>query len=181
MKDINEQLKTNELIAKKFSKIASTLAVYHYPRGLFTSLILRLQREFEIPYVWLTIIKEPETARLIDHLQCSEVLADRLNLMARDSFYELIQKDTKPVIANTNLRPYYRLLPPKIKYFIKSICVAPITCHGQVVGSINYGDSSPLRYQPGMDARLLTGLMQRVSNQLSRTVNVVIDDQRAGG
>jgi uncharacterized protein YigA (DUF484 family) len=65
------------------------------------------------------------------------------------------------------MKPFYKLLPRNKKYFIKSLAIAPITLKGEIIGSINHGDSSNLRYQPGMDTSLLEKLAANVSARLA--------------
>lgn len=170
MKDINELHKINQLIARRFSRIEANLAGYSNPLELLAGVVVDLKEEFQIPYVWLTLVDGPETARLKKQIQRSEFLAGRLNCIGRPAFLGLVPDGVNPVIANAGLKPYYILLPTRIRYFIRSICVAPITCRGMIIGSFNHGDSSPLRYQPGMDHRLLARLMGKVSERLTELV-----------
>jgi uncharacterized protein YigA (DUF484 family) len=65
------------------------------------------------------------------------------------------------------MKPFYKLLPRNKKYFIKSLAIAPITLNSEIVGSINHGDFSNLRYQPGMDTNLLEKLASNISARLS--------------
>jgi len=65
--------------------------------------------------------------------------------------FNLVAESTMPRLINDNLKPFYKLLPRNKKYFIKSLAIAPITLNSEIIGSINYGDFSSLRYQPGMD------------------------------
>jgi uncharacterized protein YigA (DUF484 family) len=71
------------------------------------------------------------------------------------------------VIASGDLRPFFRLMPPNVKYFIRSLAVAPLALHGRLIGSLNHGDASPERYRPGMDTALLDHLAATVSRRLS--------------
>jgi len=47
------------------------------------------------------------------------------------------------------------------------VAIAPVTLHTFPIGSLNHGDSSPLRYQPGMDTSLLAHMAAEVSALLS--------------
>ena len=80
---------------------------------------------------------------------------------------EIVANNTKPVLENDNLKPYYKLLPKESKYFIKSIAVAPITLDSEIIGSLNQADFSAIRFQPGMDTSLLEQLAIKVSLCLS--------------
>jgi uncharacterized protein YigA (DUF484 family) len=79
----------------------------------------------------------------------------------------IIGESAKPVLVNNDLKPFYKLLPRKKKFFIKSIAIAPIIVNNEIIGSINLGDFSNLRYQPGMDTGLLEQLVGNVSSCLA--------------
>ena len=79
----------------------------------------------------------------------------------------VIGESTKPILVNNDLKPFYKLLPRKKKFFIKSVAIAPIIVNSEIIGSINLGDHSNLRYQPGMDTGLLEKLVSNVSDCLS--------------
>jgi uncharacterized protein YigA (DUF484 family) len=76
----------------------------------------------------------------------------------------------KPVLANQDLQPYYRLLPHSRKYFIRSIAVAPFALDGQIIGSWNNGDADANRYEPDMKTDLIESLAGKLSAQLTRLV-----------
>ena len=59
-------------------------------------------------------------------------------------------------------------MPPNVKYFLRSLAIAPFSLHGRLIGSLNHGDASPDRYRPGMETALLDHLARTVSEQLSR-------------
>jgi hypothetical protein len=100
-------------------------------------------------------------------LKSSHILKDRVNIIDRTVFIGLVSESTMPKLINDNLKPFYKLLPRNKKYFIKSLAIAPLTLNSAIIGSINYGDFSSLRYQPGMDTTLLERLACNVSARLS--------------
>ena len=160
-------LKNNEEIDRKFRKIEETLPSFLNAKDLFEKLLLQLQEEFRIPFVWISIINDHDMASLIHALESSQILKERINIVEREAFLNLIANSTKPTLANNYLKAYYKLLPRRKKYFIKSLAIAPITLNNVIIGSINYGDSSHLRYQPGLDTSLLERLVSNVSSRLS--------------
>ena len=167
MKDHVEILEKNEEIAQKFRKIEDDLASFLNVKDLFEKLIIRIQEEFGIPFVWISLINERDLTSLLQVLKSSQILKDRINIIDRTVFLNLIANSTKPMLANNHLKPFYKLLPRNKKYFIKSLAVAPITLNNEIIGSINHGDSSDLRYQPGMDTSLLEKLVSNISARLS--------------
>ena len=97
----------------------------------------------------------------------STYLTERLNLIERNTFTEIVGPSITSVLVNKNITPFFRLLPGSKKYFIKSFAICPLTVDRMVIGSINCGDPSSSRYQDDMDTTMLDGLMQKVSTRLS--------------
>jgi uncharacterized protein YigA (DUF484 family) len=104
---------------------------------------------------------------LIQLIRASYIIKERLNIIDRVTFLSIIADSTKPVLANNDLKPFYKLLPRKKKFFIRSLAIAPIIVNSEIMGSINLGDYSNLRYQPGMETELLERLVSNVSLCLS--------------
>jgi uncharacterized protein YigA (DUF484 family) len=167
MDEVSETIKKNNELADKFSRIEAELPLFSKPTELFEKLLVRLQDEFSIPFVWLSFVDRPEDIGLLQSITASEILRDRLNLIAEAQFLELATQGAKPVLANKDLQPFYRLFPKNKKFFIKSIAIAPFMLDGRIIGSINYGDAANLRYEPGMDTSLLQHLTGTVSSCLT--------------
>jgi len=167
MNEKGDILKKNEEIDRKFRKIEENLPSFKNAKDLFEKLLFQIQEEFRIPFVWISIINERDLEGLIQVLKSSQILQERINIINRDVFLSLISNGTKPVLANNHLKPFYKLLPRHKKFFIKSVAISPITLNNVIIGSINYGDSSHLRYQPGLDTSLLARLVSNVSSRLS--------------
>ncbi len=166
-KTISEILKHNEEIARKFFEIEkSILAILNYT-DLFEFLLTEIRKKFRVPYVWISVIEKSEVSRFIQSLESSELLRERMNVIDKKNFMELVGSTTTPLLVNDNLKPYYQLLPKNRKYFIKSLAVAPITLDGEIIGSLNQADLSRVRFQPGIDTSLLERLAVKVSLCLS--------------
>jgi len=171
----------NKSIARKFASIEAGISSSKDPRELFEKLLMHTSEEFEIPYIWFSFINRPVGAQLIKQLESSEPLKDRLNRIEAAAFDSLIKTGLNPMLANKNLRPFYKLLPKSSRYFLKSLAVAPITFNGDAIGSLNFGDSNGRRYSPDMDTSLLCQLAEKFSlllggmlanfNQTSQTGN----------
>ena len=164
---IIERLHENEKTAKKFQIVETKILSILNFKDLFEVLLTEIRKEFNVPYVWISMIRDSEVQNLIESLGKSEILKEHMNIVGRKPFMELIGDFRSPVLINTNLKPYFKLLPRNKKFFIKSLAVAPITLDGQIIGSLNQADSSPSRFQPGIDTSLLEQLSLKVSLCLS--------------
>ena len=160
-------LKMNDELARKFGKIEADLISCREIGELFERLLSESGETFGIPFVWLSILSDPETETLLRILNDSELLRNRLNVIEPSSFLEVCPDGPSSVIASGDLRPFFRLMPPNVKYFIRSLAVAPLALHGRPIGSLNHGDASPERYEPGMGTTLLDHLAATVSSRLS--------------
>jgi uncharacterized protein YigA (DUF484 family) len=160
-------LKINEDIARKFRMLEASLREHRSVAELFEALFANIENEFGIPFVWLSLLRLPETAGLRKALDASTVVKDRVNVIGKERFLEIVPDVSSPLLVGGSLRPFFRLMPLHQKYCIRSLVVSPITVRGLLIGSINHGDSSPSRYEPGMDTTLLRHLAQRVSDRLS--------------
>jgi diguanylate cyclase (GGDEF)-like protein len=167
MEDLLETLRINEEIAQKFFEIeVSILSILNF-RDLLERLLTEIREKFGVPYVWISMIDKSEVSDLIQTLESSKILKERLNVIDRKAFLNLIENQAKPILISGDLTPYNRLLPQGQMYFIRSIAIAPITLDGEIIGSLNQADLSRLRYRPGMDTRLLERLAVKVSICLS--------------
>lgn len=168
MDEIRETQKRNEEIAAKFRRIEDRISPCGDAVELFETLINRIEAEFSIPFVWLSIVDRPELSDLVRLLQSSPILADRLNIIDEKVFLGLTGGSEKPVLANEGLKPFYGLMPRNNTYLIRSLAIAPLVVKGVVMGSVNHGDSSALRYEPSLDTVLLGQMAAKVSACLSR-------------
>lgn len=167
LKSIFERLKTNEEIARRFHTVETKILSILNFVDLFETLLTSIMKEFKVPYVWLSLIKNSELTSLLQSQESSDILKERLNLINRNTFIKLVGNNTKPILANKNLKPYFKIFPKTRKYLIKSIAVVPIFLDGEIVGSLNQADISPSRFQPGLDTSLLEHLAVKVSLCLS--------------
>ena len=164
---IIERLKENDAITRKFNAIETRILSILNFKDLFEVLLSEIQDKFSIPYVWISLIEQSELSDLIKTLEASEALRERINTTTRETFEALVGTDMAPKLVNADLKPYFRLLPPKRKFFIKSLAMIPLSLDGKVIGSLNQADFSQKRYQPGIDTSLLEILAVKVSLCLS--------------
>ena len=170
MEKIIETLGQNQEIARKFFEIeASVLCILNF-KDFLERLLTEIQDKRDIPYVWISLIDSSDVADMILKSASSEILKERTNLITREAFLAIIHKSTDPILVNNNLRPFQVLLPPQYKNRIRSLAIAPLTLDGEIIGSLNHGDNSALRYGPEMDTTLLKQLATIVSICLSNVM-----------
>jgi uncharacterized protein YigA (DUF484 family) len=160
----------NTKIADCFGKIETSLSEAKDIAGLFEILFAQIEKEFEVPFVWLTLIDTVNTAPVIAAIKSSDVLQDRLKVIKPELFRDILPDGLKPVLVNKDLQPYYKLLPSNRKYFVKSLALVPFKVNGEIAGSWNNGDACHNRYTPDMETTLLQNLAQSVSVRLTSLV-----------
>jgi uncharacterized protein YigA (DUF484 family) len=158
---------TNDEIARKFRGIEADLLVCREIGELFAKLLSGSEAAFGIPFVWLSLLARPETEALLALLE-KDGLRDRVSILSPASFREIVPDAGHTLLASGELKPFFRLLPAQIKYLIRSLAVAPLTCSGCLVGSLNHGDTSAERYRSGMDTALLDHLARMVSERITQ-------------
>jgi diguanylate cyclase (GGDEF)-like protein len=170
LESILERIRENEQIARKFFEIeVSILSILDF-KDLFERLLSEIREKFGIPCVWISLVDRSEISDLTQTLASSKDLKERLNVIDRKTFLGLIGNRTTPLLVNGDLQPYYPMLPKGQLNFIRSLAVSPISLHGEIIGSLNQADLSPLRYRPGMDTQLLEQLAVKVSICLSNVI-----------
>jgi diguanylate cyclase (GGDEF)-like protein len=170
LESVLQRVRENEEIARKFFEIeVSILSILDF-KGLFERLLSEIREKFGVPCVWISLIDNSEISDLIDTLAASKDLKERLNVIGRREFLDLIGNNTRPILLNGDLRPYYPMFPKGQLNFIRSLAISPITLHGEIIGSLNQADLSRLRYRPGMDTQLLEQLAVKVSICLSNVI-----------
>jgi len=161
--EILENITINEEIAKKLFEIEVSILSIGDFKDLFEKLLLLIEEKFGIPHVWISIIKENDISHLLDVLESSQLLKERLNIVERDVFFNLVKDKKTPMLLNAYLRPFYRLLPKNEKYFAKSLAIVPLILDEEVIGSLNLGDFSGFRFQPNMDTFFLSQISVKIS------------------
>ncbi len=157
----------NIKLADSFGRIKASLSEADDIAGLFENLFTGIEKEFDVPYVWLTLIDTKITASVITAVKSSDVLIDRLKVIKAEIFQEILPSGIKPVLVNKDLQTYYKLLPSTRKYFVKSLALVPFKLKEEIVGSWNNGDAYRDRYTPEMGTDLLQNLAQSLSVRLT--------------
>lgn len=157
----------NEDLAARFTKIEAELLSAPTIAGLFEALVEGIEREFGVPFVWLTFMDRPGVDLWIDAAGTSDILKTRFSVVSREVVEKILGGGLHPVLSNQNLQPFYKLMPPHRKYFVRSIAVVPFAQDGQMIGTWNNGDADAGRYAPEMDTALLASLAGRISLRLT--------------
>lgn len=171
----------NEEITARFSKIEAAVSSAETMAGLFEILFDGIEKEFEVPFVWLTLIDHEKAAPVIAAVQSSEILQNRLCVVPPELLENILPEGLKPILANKDLQPFYKLMPPSRKYFVRSLAVVPFVLDGQMIGTWNNGDADAGRYTADMDTALLSCLAEKISLQLTQLVagkNAVSDNNQ---
>jgi len=170
IKKILETLRINQDIARNFFEIETSILSVLSFKDLFERLLTEIKEKFKVPYVWISIIEKSDVFNLTQKLTSSETLKERLNFIDQKTFANLTGNKAKPVLINNDLKSFYKLMPQKHKYLIRSLAIAPLTVGSEVVGSLNQADHSEQRFQPDMDTSLLEQLAVKISICLSNVI-----------
>ena len=163
----------NTKIAASFEKIETSLSKAGDIAGLFEILFAQIEKEFEVPFVWLTLMDTVNNKPIIAAIKSSDVLQDRFKVVTPELFREILPDILKPVLVNKDLQPYYKLLPSNRKYFVKSLALVPFKVNDEIIGSWNNGDAYQNRYTPDMETSLLQNLARSVSVRLTELVSAI--------
>ena len=162
-----DRLSENEEIAQNFFLVEKKILSILNFRSLFEELLSEIKEKLNVPYVWLSIIEKSELSNLIQSLESSNILKKHLNLINRSAFAQLVGNTMKPILVNSNLKPYFKLFPRHTKYVINSLAITPISFDGEMIGSMNQADISKSRFHSGLDPSLLEHLAVKMSLCLS--------------
>jgi diguanylate cyclase (GGDEF)-like protein len=160
-------LRHNEIVAKRFHRIeTSILSILNF-KNFFERLLTIIGNTLEVPYVWISIIEESAIARQLKEMADSEIVMNRTCFVSRNTFFSITNHRVKPLLANRQLDRFRTILPDQPLWGIGSIAMAPISLDGIIVGSLNQADTTTSRFHPGMDTELLEGLALKISLCLS--------------
>ena len=162
----------NEDIARRFASIEAELKDVFDITALFETLFNEVERQFQIPFVWLSLIKNENTFPIIKAVESSDKLKTRLNLISKQVFDELIKNGVEPVLINKKLKPYYKFFPESKKYFLKSLAVVPLCLQNEIIGSWNNGDVFAERYSQDMDTDFLQKFAKVISERITELTKI---------
>jgi uncharacterized protein YigA (DUF484 family) len=170
--DKKEDIKRiNEELAARFSKIEAKIQEDQTIAGLFETLFAGIEKEFTVPFVWLTLMDNEKAAPVIAAVKSSDILRTRICVISPELFGQLLPSGRKPVLVNKDLQPFYKLLPSSSKYFVKSLAIVPFSIGDHIIGSWNNGDAVGDRYTPDME----TGLLAKLAVSVSHSLTVLVE------
>ena len=102
----------NDIIALRFGKIEDRIESAETIAELFENLFDGIEKEFGVPFVWLTLTNAEKAAPVIAGVRSSDVLKSRYAVVSQELVETLIPEGLKPVLVNKDLQPFYKLLPP---------------------------------------------------------------------
>ncbi len=164
IESIKKRLKQNEDIAKKFHEIEiSILSILNF-RDLCESLLTEISKNFEIPFVWLSIIENTPVSEHIKSINDSDILKSRTCFILKNSFKHITQLTyLTPILANSDMKRFIPLYPALLSTNLGSLAIVPIVLDGKLIGSLNLGDNNHDRFEPGIDTSLLDQLSVKIS------------------
>ena len=96
----------NRIIAASFGKVSESVLAAVTVSGLFENLLHGIEREFSVPFVWLTLIENEFAGKLINTFNASEILKNRFSVVSADFIRTILPADTQPVLAHRALKPF---------------------------------------------------------------------------
>ncbi len=160
-------LHENEKLQRKFHVLESKLLSILSLQDFFEILLTEMSHIFQVPYVWLSVIKKSSLANLINPLIHSKIIIAKTQFLDRERFDEVFGENATPLLFSRNIHACEVFLPGSQKCQTGSLAIAPVQIDGEIVGSLNQWDPSPARFKPDMDTSLLEQLMMKVSLCLS--------------
>ncbi|MEP3351627.1 MAG: GGDEF domain-containing protein [Marinomonas sp.] len=171
MHDINELIENvrhNEGIARKFFEIERCILSIGRCDQFVSTLTREVQKQFNVPYVWVNLINEAPLSHLIESLEKMPDLRDRVLFTRRRSMIDIIKASNKTVLVNTNLSQCRDIIPSVYRDIISSVAISPLTIDGELVGLFCQADSDSSRYDATTkDTFLLDQLAIKISICLS--------------
>lgn len=167
MSDEDEIKSINDDIARRFAVIERRLKDCSSITAFFEILLEGAGEQFKIPFVWLSLIDEENNNWLIAEVNASPKLREKINLVERNVWENLVADSDKPLLVNSDLKPFFKLFPEGKNYFVRSLAIVPLKINGDVVGSWINADAAPERYQPEMHTDVLRKFAQFVNRSLS--------------
>lgn len=122
-KALLDRLQKNEEIARKFHEIeVSILSILDF-HNFFDRLLTEISDKFCIPHIWVAMISEGRLARQLAARQMSCRLASSMVNVSGQIFSSIVTTP-KPLLANTGLTAYEKIIPQTLDRDIGSIAVA---------------------------------------------------------
>jgi len=160
----------NDIIAARFRNLEDRVLSAETISGVFENLLDGVEKEFGVPFVWISLAQVEAAGPVIADVRASDLLNDRYSVVSSELLEQIFAGGVKPVLANKDLLPFYKLLPHNRKYFVRSIAVVPLSLDGRLIGAWNNGDADENRYEADMKTDLIEALAGKISEKLTRLV-----------
>lgn len=167
IEDILDLLRENEARQRKFYMLESKILSILNLKDFFEILLTEMSNIFQVPYVWLSVIKKGSLANLINPLIHSRIIIEKTQFLDKQEFEQVFGDHSTPLLFSRDLSPCRVFLPGNTKYHSGSVAIAPVWIDGEIVGSLNQWDASADRFEPGLDTSFLEQLMMKISLCLS--------------
>ncbi|MDA3896363.1 MAG: GGDEF domain-containing protein [Desulfobacteraceae bacterium] len=165
--ELMDRLNENENIQRKFHEFESKILTILNFQDFFEILLTEMGNIFNVPYVWLSVIKKSSMASLINPLINSKIIIEKTKFIDRSDFNAVFGNMSTPRLYSNSLEPWTVFLPKENKYHTGSIAIAPVYIDSEIVGSLNQWDHVATRFEPDMDTSFLEQLMMKISLCLS--------------
>lgn len=163
-----ENVRENERIARKFFEIERCILSIGRCDQFVSTLTREVQKQFNVPYVWVNLINEAPLAHLAENLEKTPDLRDRVIFGRRSTMIDVIGSGSKTILINSGIQACNDVIPVAFRDIITSVAVSPLTIDGALVGLFCQADSDPSRYDPHTkDTFLLDQLAIKISICLS--------------
>ena len=163
-----DNVRENERIALKFFEIERCILSIGRCDQFVSTLTREVQKQFVVPYVWVNLINEAPLAHLIESLEKTVDLRDRVLFTRRSAMVDVIKASNKTVLVNSNIAQYREIIPSMYRDIIGSVAISPLTIDGTLVGLFCQADANQERYDPLLkDTFLLDQLAIKISICLS--------------
>lgn len=167
METLFQRLRESEQIQQKFHALETRILSILNLQDFFEILLTEMRRIFDIPFVWLSIIKKSVLADLINPLIYSRIIIEKTQFLDKMEFVRVFRDRDTPLLFSGDLSGCSVFLPRSDKYRSGSMAIAPVHIDGEIVGSLNQWDPFPERFEPDLDTSFLEQLMVKVSLCLS--------------
>ncbi len=162
-----QRLGETEQLQQKFHALETRILSILNLQDFFEILLTEMGRIFNIPFVWLSVIKKSMLADLINPLIDSRIIIERTRFLDKREFDRIFGGNAIPMLFSGDLSGCSIFLPRSDRFCSGSMAIAPVQIDGEIVGSLNQWDPSPRRFEPNLDVSFLEQLMMKVSLCLS--------------
>ena len=166
--ELIDNVRHNERIALKFFDIERCILSIGRCDQFVSTLTKEVQTQFNVPYVWVNLINEVPLAHLVEPLEKTMGLKDRVLFTRRRAMVDAIGASNKTVLVNQDVGRYWEVIPQAYRQIIGSVAISPLTIDGELVGLFCQADEDATRYDSQTkDTFLLDQLAIKISICLS--------------